>query len=137
MAQENTYKHITVTADDDDEIVIHTGASRTASRDQEAELVYEDVKSADHPFGLGESEDSDEEPRQWSEEAFEEEASEQEAAEEEAVETSSTAASTPQYRETTQEDLDSIGPRSTTQKAVIGCVVAFLIVFVVYYVFIM
>ena len=146
MAQENTYKHITVTADDDDEIVIHTGASRTTLREQEAELVYEDVESTDQPFGLEESEDYDEELEQWPEEVFEgeEEAtadewtdSQDEAFEQEAAEASSAAAREPQYRETTQEDLDSVGPRSTTQKAVIGCVVVFLIAFVIYYVFIM
>ena len=132
MAQEHTYKHITVTADDDDEIVIHAGASRTASREEEAELVYEDAKSADQPFGLEESEDYDEEPEQWPEEVLEGEASEREVAE-----ASSADIREPQYRETTQEDLDSVGPRSTTQKAVIGCVIVFLIAFVIYYVFIM
>ena len=136
MVQEQSYKHITVTADDDDEIVIHTGASRKRSREEETELVYEDEESADQHLVSEEAEDSDEELEEWSGDALEDEA-ERGASEQETADVPSTAARTPQYRETTQEDLDSVGPRTTTQKAVIGCVVVFLIAFVIYYIFIM
>lgn len=123
MDRKGTYSLISVNADDDEEIVIQTGVAR---------------ESAEKPGdGLPEKSECEEgrvegdEPRA----VFETEPEGEAAVASPPRKRRAPRAGEQRYRETTQEDLDSVEPMSKMQKIVLGCMVLLIVGFVVYYLF--
>lgn len=123
MGQDEKYSLISVNADDDEEIVIQTGVSRQAAaempdpvdEDEAGEDVFEDEDEADEDAFAG----GDEGEIELSELENDSEASEPEPS----------RSAEPRYRETTQEDLDSVEPMSKMQKIVIAGVIIIPVAF--------
>lgn len=106
MDRDETYSHISVSGGDDEEVVIQTGVRRDIV-DQPERSDEDDLEAA-----VDASVVSDDDV----EIAVEEPAA--------------SVRSEPRYQETTKEDLDSVGPMSKMQKAVIAGLVLFAIGFV-------
>lgn len=129
MGRDETYSLISVNAGDDEEIVIQTGVRRQAEnvRPEPADEAAEDASAS----AIGDAD------------AACETGGADVGADAEVDEASVDAdgadceprPSKPRYRETTKDDLDSVEPMSSTQKAVIGCVLLFIVGFAVYYLF--
>lgn len=121
MANPQEFSHITVTADDDDDVVIQAGAVDAAG-DAEAEVdktVVEDADGAPEAFaeGVVESDSAPDAP---------------EAADAEAHPASQARANDAGYHETTLDDLEST-KMSTTQKVIIVLAVLGVIAFAAWY----
>lgn len=124
MDRDQTYSLISVNADGDEEVVIQTGVSRQAAgsglepareRGQGA-VVVSDGREGDADAAVERAAVADVEERP-------------------AEAARKPRSSQPRYRETTQEDLDSVEPMSKMQKIVIACVFLLIVGFVVYYLF--
>lgn len=123
MGQDEKYSLISVNTDDDEEIVIQTGVSRQAAaempdpvdEDESGEGVFEEADEADEDAFA----DGDEGEIELSKLENDPEASEPEPP----------RSAEPRYRETTQEDLDSVEPMSKLQKAVIAGVILIPVAF--------
>lgn len=121
MDRDQTYSLISVNADDDEEIVIQTGVSRQpAPREPEPSLERAQAAASEEEGVAG---------------AVGESAPVAGAAEDPAKAARKPRSSRPRYRETTQEDLDSVEPMSKMQKTVIACVLLLMVGFGVYYLF--
>lgn len=136
MGRDETYSLISVNAGDDEEIVIQTGVRRQAEsvRSEPAGEASEGAGvSAGETVAIGDADAACETGR------FDAEAAEAAEADEAPLDVGETDCeprpSKPRYRETTKDELDSVEPMSSTQKAVIGCVLLFIVGFAVYYLF--
>lgn len=128
MGRDGTYSLISVNAGDDEEIVIQTGVRRQAGYDRPEpanEVAEDDAAPAAETAAYGEPDAGDEAggSRIGADEAPD------------GGNGSQPHSGKARYRETTQDDLNSVGPMSATQKAVIGCVLLFIVGFAVYYLF--
>lgn len=130
MDRDDTYSLISVNAGDDEEIVIQTGVRRAAGGQAEA---------AGEPDGRGAALGDDGsdggaviEPEA---ESAEDEGAIGGVSESDRETPGESASPKPRYNETTKEDLDTVEPMSSTQKAVIACVLLFIVGFVIYYQF--
>ena len=120
MDRDQTYSLISVNADGDEEIVIQTGVSRQAAgsglepaRERElGAVVVSDGREDDADGAVERAAVADVEERP-------------------AEAARKPRSSQPRYRETTQEDLDSVEPMSKMQKIVIACVFLLIVGFVV------
>lgn len=124
MDRDQTYSLISVNADGDEEVVIQTGVSRQAAG-SDLEPAREREQGA-VAVSDGREDDAD---------AAVERAAVADVEERPAEAARKPRSSQPRYRETTQEDLDSVEPMSKMQKIVIACVFLLIVGFVVYYLF--
>ena len=121
MADEKTFSHITVSADDEDDVVIHAGARTTShSADSAFDAVEPaSVKTTVHPFT---DDDGNDEPDEVLVDAPIDEEEPRVAQGDEA------------FRETRLDDLEA-APMSSLQKGILIAALLLIAGFAVYYIF--
>lgn len=135
MASDQRFSHITVNANEDDDVVIQAGACApiAQTRPQTWEQSHPDQAQYGESKPAAQAQAPQEEPAEYCEPEPEPEPVTEHVPASAKAPTSQRPAKHQEYHEQTLEDLDA-GPMSKMQKIVLACVALFIVGFAVYYI---